>query len=254
MKSTMIASVLVTLAGAAASAQQPAFEVASIRASQTGQGSRRENIQAGADTVTMRNVTLKAAIRWAYHVFNFQVSGPEWMGFERFDIVAKSAGPVPEDQLRLMAQTLLADRFQLKLHRVTKEMAAYVLSVGKNGIKFKESATDGEFNVQPDQRRMTLTVQRIQGTQFVEMLSGVLRAPVIDQTGLKGKYDITIDGAKYMDQLSKHSESGVAPDPMGPAALVIIAIEDELGLKVESRKAPVDLLIVDHAEKVPTEN
>ena len=88
----------------------------------------------------------------------------------------------------------------------------------------------------------------------MEMLSGILNAPVIDQTGLKGKYDITIDGAKYMDQLSKHTESGVAPDPMGPAALVMIAIQDELGLKVESRKAPVDLLIVDHAEKIPTEN
>ena len=68
----------------------------------------------------MRNVTLKAAIRWAYHVFNFQVSGPDWIGYERYDIVAKAAGPVPEDQLRLMAQALLADRFKLTLHRMPK--------------------------------------------------------------------------------------------------------------------------------------
>ena len=86
------------------------------------------------------------------------------------------------------------------------------------------------------------------------MLSGILNAPVLDQTGLTGKYDITIDGAKYMDQLSRRNEAGAAPDPMGPAALIMIAIQDELGLKIDSRKAPIDLLIVDHAEKVPTEN
>ena len=253
MRSTAYASVLI-LTGAAAFAQPPAFEVASVRLSQTGSGGRRENIQVGADTVTMRNVSLKSAIRWAYHLFQFQVSGPDWIGYERFDIVAKAAAPAPEEQLRLMARTLLADRFHLALHRVTKEMTAYVLTIGKNGPKFKESTTEGEFTVQPDKQRMILTVQRIQSDQFVDMLSGILNAPVIDQTGLKGKYDIAIDGAKYLDQLSKRGEGGASPDPMGPVALIMIAIQDELGLKVESRKAPIDLLIIDHAEKVPTEN
>jgi uncharacterized protein (TIGR03435 family) len=244
MNSTMTATVLIALAGPAF-AQPPAFEVASIRVSQGREGGRRENIQVGADTVIMRNVSLKAAIRWAYHVFSFQVSGPDWLGGDRFDIVAKSAGPVPEDQLRLMCQTLLADRFQVKLHRVSKEMTAYVLSVGKSGPKFKESTTEGEFSVQPDPRRMSVTVQRMQAPQFIEALAGIVNAPVVDQTGLTGKYDITVDIAKYMEQLGRKEEA---------VALVLVAIQDELGLKVESRKTPVDLLIVDHAEKVPTEN
>jgi len=252
MKLAAIAPLLIALAPAATPAQQPAFEVASVRPSR--EGNRREQIQVGPGTVTMRNVTLKGAVRWAYHVFNFQVSGPDWIGYERYDIVARSAGPAPEDQLRRMAQALLSDRFRLTLHRTSREMTAYILTVGKNGPKFKESTTEGEFSVQPDQRRMMLTVQRIGSAQFVEMLSGILNAPVLDQTGLTGKYDITIDGAKYMDQLSRHNEAGPAPDPMGPLALIMTAIQDELGLKIDSRKAPIDLLIVDHAEKVPTEN
>jgi uncharacterized protein (TIGR03435 family) len=231
-------------------ASPPAFEVASVHVSQIGrgggEGSRRENIQFTPDTVTMRNVSLKSAIRWAYHVFDYQVSGPDWLQSERYDIVAKAAGPVTEDQLRTMLQTLLADRFKLELHHQTKELAAYVLVVAKNGPKFHESETAGESSIQPDQKRMSVTVQRTPLSQLTEMLSSVFRAPVVDMTGLKGKYDVTLNLSKYVGDMQ--------PAHDDPLSIFMAGLQEELGLKLESKKMPIDLLIIDRAEKVPVEN
>ena len=108
MLRTVLGTSLMVFASSGAFGQStavaPAFEVASVRVSQIGraggEGSRREKIQFTPDTLTMRNVSLKSAIRWAYHVFDYQVSGPDWLGTERYDIVAKAAGPVAEEELR----------------------------------------------------------------------------------------------------------------------------------------------------------
>ena len=104
---------------------QPAFDVASVRASKSGggEGGWRDDIQTSPDSLIMRNVSLKSAIRWAYHVMDYQVTGPQWIGSDRFDISAKAMGPTSEDQLRLMLQALLAERFKLTLHRDTKEVS-----------------------------------------------------------------------------------------------------------------------------------
>jgi uncharacterized protein (TIGR03435 family) len=238
------------------------FEVASVRVSQVGksggEGSRRENIQFSPDSVTMRNVSFRSSIRWAYHVMDYQINGPDWLGNERYDIAAKSAAPVTEDQLRVMLQGLLADRFKLTLHRVTKELPAYVLVVAKNGPKFKESTEDGEMSVRPDQGRLQVTVQRAPVSQLVDGLSQMLRAPIIDQTGLKGKYDVTIDVAKYIPDMEaarkSAAEGGAGAAALDPVPIIMNGLQEELGLKLESRKVPLDLLIIDRAEKVPTEN
>lgn len=254
-----------TAAGAAFGQSPPApttFEVASVRVSQAGksggEGSRRENIQFSPDSVTMRNVSFRSSIRWAYRVMDYQINGPDWLGNERYDIAAKSASPVTEDQLRVMLQALLADRFKLSFHRVTKELPAFVLLVGKNGPKFKESAKDGEMSVRPDQGRLQVIVQRAPVSQLVDGLSQMLRAPIIDQTGLKGKYDVTIDVAKYIPDMEaarkSAAENGAGAAALDPVPIIMNGLQEELGLKLESRKVPLDLLIVDHAEKVPTEN
>jgi uncharacterized protein (TIGR03435 family) len=236
---------------ASAVVAQPAFDVASIRASQggKGEGSRRENIQASPGSLNMRNVSLKSAIRWAYHVMDYQISGPDWLGFERYDIAAKAAGPAAEDQLRLMLQSLLAERFKLTLHRETKELPCFALVAAKSGIKFHESqTTEGEPVVNPDKTHMTVEVNGVSATQFLEMLSNVLHAPVINNTGLSGRYDAKVNFGKYI------------PDGTGkegafdPISTIINGLQEELGLKVESKKMPIDLLIIDHAEKVPVEN
>ena len=253
MRSSSVATVLV-LASAAfgqPAAAPQAFEVASIKVSQIGksggEGSRRENVQISPGTVNMRNVSLKTGIRWAYHVMDFQVSGPEWLANERYDIMAKAAGPAPDAELRLMLQTLLADRFKLAVHQQTKEMSAYVLIVGKNGPKFQESKEEGDSVLAPDQKTMTVVVKRTPLSQLVEMLGNVLRAPVVDLTELKGRYDITLALAKYIPDRS-------STEPIDPVSIITRGLQDELGLKIEPRKMPIDLVVVDHAEKLPTEN
>jgi uncharacterized protein (TIGR03435 family) len=241
----------VTFLMISAAAAQPVFDVASVRGSQggKGEGSRRENIQASPGSLNMRNVSLKSAIRWAYHVMEYQVSGPDWLNFERFDIAAKAAEPASDDQLRLMLQALLAERFKLTLHRETKELACFVMVAAKGGLKFHESqTTDGEPVVNPDKSSMTVEVKGVPATQFVEMLSNILHAPVINNTGLSGRYDAKVNFGKYIpDGTSKEGA-------FDPISMIITGLQEELGLKLESKKMPLDLLIVDHAEKIPAEN
>jgi len=273
MTNNMWAAGLAFMAATAACAQTPAappaappaFDVASVKASDMAPGREgggrgfggrgfgglggRGNIQVAPDTLTMRNVTLKNAIRWAYQVTEYQVSGPDWLDSARFNIVAKSASPANEDQLQLMMQALLADRFKLALHRQTKEFQVYVLAPGKNGTKLQESRGEGESNIQPQLDRMSVSVQRTPISQMIDLLTPVLGAPVIDMTGLKGRYDITVNLAKYMADMQPGGGA-----PADPLSLVIAALEGELGLKLESRKIPLDQLVIDHAEKIPTEN
>ena len=238
------------IAGAQPAETPPAFEVASVRVSQATPGGRhedmfRERIQPGPGSLTIRGASLRSCIRWAYHVMDSQVTGPDWIGQQRYDIVAKAPAAADEDQLRLMLQTLLAERFKLAVHRQTKEAQAWVLSVGKGGPKFRESTTDGEGSIQPDMKQMAVVVQRTPVSQLVDMLSNVLRAPVVDETGLKGKYDLTLRLDKYV------------PDPATPVdvfSTVMNVIQQELGLKIEQRRVQLDYIVVDHAEKAPVEN
>jgi uncharacterized protein (TIGR03435 family) len=235
----------------------PAFDVASIRASVGPGGGRggpmghmpfgNQNIKISPDSVTMRGASLKSVIAWAYGVKDFQVNGPDWLDAARFDIAAKATGQSTEDQLRVMMETLLADRFKVALHRQTKEMQAYVLVIGKNGSKLVESKTEGDSDLQPDQGRMQVTILRTPLSQLTDLLYGILRTPVVDETGLKGKYDVTINMMKYVSMGS----DGGSVDPVG---LIMTALQEELGLKLESRKVALDLLIVDHAEKSAGEN
>ena len=238
----------------------PAFDVASIRVSAIGraggEGSRRENIQVTPDAVSMRNVSFKSATRWAFHVMDYQVNGPDWINNERYDINAKSAGPVAEEQLRLMMQTLLADRFKLVTHRVTKELPSYILTVAKGGPKFTESASEGEADIKPDQNRMSISVKRAPVSQLVDGLINVFRAPIIDETGLKGKYDITINVAKYVADFAPREGGGAGGGgaPPDPLAIITRGLQEELGLKLDAKKMPIDLVVIDKADRVPVEN
>jgi uncharacterized protein (TIGR03435 family) len=246
--------------GQSADAPAPTFDVASVKASQPATGGeprgdqrRRENIQVSPGTVTMRNVNLRSCIRWAYHVTEYQVTGPAWLDSERYEITGKAAGPATEEQLRLMMQGLLQERFKLALHRQIKDFPVYVLVAGKNGPKVHESKTEGEPSIETNQKQMSVSVQRAPVSQMVDMLSNVLRAPVIDMTGLKGRYDLTLNVAKYAADMAAQGKS-LDGAPADPVALISLVLQEELGLKLEAKKMPLDLLIVDHAEKAPVEN
>lgn len=204
------------------------------------------NITVTPDSVTMRGVTLKDCIEWAYHVFAYQVSGPEAIDGARYDVAAKSAGAVKEAELRTMMQNLLADRFDLKLHRQTKETQAYVLTVGKTGAKFQESKAGEPTEFRPDQRTLSVEVKGVPVAEIIDPLARMFQMPVVDRTGLKGRYDVSLHLAKYIPQ---QGDSGV--DPLG---IVQRALEEELGLKLEPKKVALDFLVVDRAAKTPTEN
>jgi uncharacterized protein (TIGR03435 family) len=237
----------------------PSFDVASIKATQPGKeggGFKRDMhtgaaVQVSPDGIIIRNSSMRSIMCWAYDIFDYQLKGPDWMGAARFDINAKAGSEVPKENLRLMLKGLLTDRFKMATHTETKEMGAYVLQVAKGGLKVKETTSgDGDFDIQPNQQRMQVTILRAGVPQLIDALSNIFRAPVIDQTGLKGRYDATIDMMKYLADM-KPAEGGAPPDPQ---AIVMRGLQEELGLKLEPKKMAVDLVIVDRAEKVPVEN
>ena len=245
----------------AQSSAPPAFDVASVKVLTGAQGrgggeghmggGRGGFVQTSPGSLNMRNTTLKNAIRWAYGVTEYQVSGPEWLDSTRYDIAAKAAGPAKDAELQRMTQTLLADRFKLAFHRDTKEFHVYVLAVGKNGAKLQESTSEGESAIQPEMNRMAVTVHRTPVSMMIDMLNTVVGAPVIDETGLKGRYDVSVNLGKYAAEMQSGAGSGAPPDLI---TLITAALEGELGLKLEARKMALEVLIVDHAEKTPTEN
>ncbi len=248
---------MATLAAGSALAQtRPAFEVASIKPATGGSGGgpaafRGGAIQATPGNLVMRGVRFSAAVRWAYSLQDYQVSGPAWINEDRYDIVAKADGPAPENELRLMAQTLLIERFKLAFHRQTKEMQALAFTVAKGGHKLKESATEGPPSMKPN-GRMGVSAERATVAEMATMLSQPLRMPILDQTELTGKYDFTIDMTPYItDEMMKRGAASGPPDILG---IAMAAAHEQLGLKLEARKLPVEMLIIDHAEKTPTEN
>jgi uncharacterized protein (TIGR03435 family) len=222
------------------------FEVASIRPSAfqsgDGEGSRREAIETSPDSLAMRNVTLRSCLSWAYGVQDFQVTGLDMR--ERYDITAKAASRVTTSELRAMLGALLADRFKLAFHRESKSLPAYALTVTKRGAKLRESKEEDPGILEPGGAK--LTAQHASMLELADRLSVGLRTPVIDKTGLLGRYDFILDLMPYIPE-----QKGGDVDFAG---MIIAALPDQLGLTLESRKEPIEILVVDHAEKTPSEN
>ena len=178
-----------------------------------------------------------------------QVTGPDWLNDVRLDIMAKASGPVDEKALFLMLRTLLAERLGLKAHVERKETPVYALTLAKGGAKFSESTTQGPpvFGKGKNGPNM----QRVSMSDLALALSQGFGRPFVDATGLKGRYDIHIDMTPYMTAPTADGNPGT---PMDAVSILVTALQETLGLKVESRKDGVDILIVDHAERTPTEN
>jgi uncharacterized protein (TIGR03435 family) len=230
-----------------------AFDVASIKANDTSVRERHmmfDDISSDPATLTIRDVSLQGCIKWAYDIQDYQVSGPGWLNSEHFDITAKTAEPAAEAAMRQMLQKLLAERFGLKVHWEKKEMPAYQLVVAKGGPKFQPSQGEGKSNMSG--ARMVMNAKFTTMAQFAGMLSQPLQTPVIDMTGLKGQYDFKVDLTSYMPP---RGDGARGPVPMGdPASIVLSLLPEQLGLKLESKKTVIDTLVIDHAEKTPTDN
>ncbi len=191
--------------------------------------------------VALSHVSLQNLMAQAYLIRNFQISGPDWLDTDRFDIVAKFPDGASREQLPAMLQNLLKDRFHLAVHRTQKTMIAYVLEPGKDGAKLK--AIDSEVRDVHTSRGAHLWLAgKVTMPYFAGLLANMVDQPVVDETGLKGVYDIDIEWAS-------DETAGMDGTPSLPAVL-----EDKLGLRLDTRKAPVDLYVIDHVDRTPTAN
>jgi uncharacterized protein (TIGR03435 family) len=226
------------------------FEVASVKRAPPQLGkSFNSGIKLDPGRLTCTNISLKKLIYESYGVKDYQVSGPDWLDTEIYDIAATLPPGATGDDVLLMIQTLLAERFKLTLHRDSRDMPVYALVVGKGGSKLEETEFGrGGSSGRPGQ----LTATKIPIRNLTEFLSRITGRPVLDMTGLKGFYNFTLN---YTPDEALSAPAPGAPIPestVGPS--LFSAIQEQLGLKLEARKAPVEILVVDHVEKVPTEN
>ncbi|HEY6987643.1 MAG TPA: M56 and DUF3738 domain-containing protein [Bryobacteraceae bacterium] len=262
----------------AAAEPPPKFEVASIKPSDPAERGVMIQFAPGGRFVA-KNVTLKSLVAMAYDVREFQLSGgPAWAGATRYDITAKAESGAPEDdphqiatdeqrekfqlRQRMRIQALLADRFQLKIGHGTKELPIYVLKVAKNGSKLQESKEETGGN-QFQGIRMSgpgqVAGRKVPMKFLSQVLAGNVGRPVIDETGLTGKYDFKLEWTPDQNQAGAFGGPGPGPDglrpppadPNGPS--IFTAVEEQLGLKLESQKGPVEMLSIDAVEK-PSEN
>jgi uncharacterized protein (TIGR03435 family) len=247
MKSvTMVSALLSVFVGIAAAqaVAPPAFEVASIKLDETG----GNYVEAANGTVMAHSATLATCIQWAYGVQGSQVAGADsavsgMLTADRYTILAKAAGPVPERQLRVMFQTLLAERFKLSLHMQSRDRNGFALVVEKGGPKFKASEGDGESKQQASSKLTRAWVWTTMA-QLSDNLAEAMQAPVKDETGLPGKYDFSLDLTPYLSTTGERLDIG---------AMMVTAVREQLGLRLESRRVAVDVLVIDHLEK-PTAN
>jgi uncharacterized protein (TIGR03435 family) len=238
------------------SAQSERFEVASIRL-HTGVLIVSGGIEISGSRVSIPASTVSELIAGAYDLKDYQLEGvSEWMRSDRYDIAAEAAaGSVPTvEQAKRMLQTLLAERFQLKIHSETREKSVYALVVGKNGSKLKENAAGSgivKFNRKGRDVEMVFTGTPIDSLigQFPRM-PGIDR-PVLDETGLSGKYDFQFSLTDV--QLGMRVEQNGIPAADAESASVFTALQDQLGLKLDPRKAPIQVFVIDRVER-PSEN
>jgi uncharacterized protein (TIGR03435 family) len=258
--------------GAAVDAKPLTYDVVSVKQNKSGPGMMR--IMMGADRYATTNVGLKSIIQNAYGLkMPDMVSGlPGWADSASFDIEAKmdaetiaALKAMPKEQAdqqrRQMMQAMLADRFKLTVHRETKELPIYSLVIAKGGFKLKDVDPNSTYpdgikgpdgTSRPGMMRFgggKLTGQGIAMSGLANFLSSQVHRLVVDETGLTGKYDVALQWTPD-DMSGGHEEAAAAPDS-GPT--IYTALQEQLGLRLDSTKGPVETVVVDHVE-MPTEN
>lgn len=267
----------------------PAFEVASIRPSSEQVTQVNAGLRVAGSQVRVTAMSLKDYIGMAYGVKPQQIEGPDWLGQQRFDLAATIPAGGSAAQFGDMLQALLADRFKMTMHREKKEFPVYALGVAKGGAKLQPSAATPEAAAREKAPEVNvaaggsnagvgadlgggssfmlgnnrLEVKKLTMTDFAEVLTRFVDRAVIDQTGLTGHYDVTLELAPedYMPVMIRSAVNAGVVLPPQALRLLDGANADPFsnplrnaGLTLESRKAPLDVIVVDAIAKTPTEN
>jgi len=222
---------------------QPAFEVASIKPADPN--ANGTSIHSTPDRLTLENISLKDCIEQAFDVKDFSLAGPGWLDSARFNITAKASGEVPRKQLDIMLRSLLLDRFKLTFHHEWKVMPAFALRIGPKGLKLKPDSPgrSGWGN-----GRGRLDGIKLSMPGVADLLAEFVNRPVKDMTGASGVFTFKL---RWNPEATAAGEP--PPDPALPNS-VFTALEEQAGLKLEARRLPVEILVVDHIERRPTAN
>jgi uncharacterized protein (TIGR03435 family) len=232
---------------ALALAQPAEFEVATIRPSappqEIGRTSSRSSTNTDTGQLMFTNIALKDIVRRAYNVQTYQVSGADWLDTTRFDIVARFPPQSTAEQVQGMMRTLLAERFHMAIHRETKDLPVYALTA--NGPKLKAIEESGNSTSSNSTKTGIHLSAKTTMPGFAGYLSQRLDRPVLDRTGLSGGFEFTLDWSAD-DSADANGAS------LGPS--IFTAVQEQLGLKLSATKGPVETIVVDRADKLPTEN
>jgi uncharacterized protein (TIGR03435 family) len=234
-------------------AKQPSFEVVSIKPNNSlanGMGNRFD-----PELFSWTNVTLRVLIQQTYRVRDYQIQGaPNWVNSDRWDITAKSDGPTTFDQKNEMDKTLLRERFEMEFHRETKELPMYSLVALRNGPRFQEPNLD-DLPASLEIGTGLISGHKWDVSSFAGILSAQINTPVLDKAGLKGIFDFKLEWTPIPNEgdFSSRNDSN-DPSPTAPSGPTIFtAIQEQLGLKLESTKGPIEVLVIDSVRK-PSEN
>jgi uncharacterized protein (TIGR03435 family) len=249
---------LVLVSGAARpQSPAPAFEVVDIKPSAPSSPLNQKGQVLPGGRLEVPGATLKDLMSMAYGVReNMITGGPKWAANQRFDVLAKAPSEAAMPVLRLMMQTLLAERFKLTIHREDQAMRAYVLTVGKRAPKYR-AGSGGRQTCDWKNGEGGLRRRECQNMTMAELANQLpgwagigIDLPVVDQTGLKGAFDFELEvGMPSRVEASRIGESGPTFDP-GPT---VFSALDQIGLELHSRQMTVPVIVIDHAES-PTEN
>ncbi len=233
-------TILPALLLAAIASAQPSFEVASIKPNNSGDGNESSNDHPGS--LAMKNVSLRNIIEKAYDLKRYSLIAPDWIDNLHFDVNARMDETAKREDIRLMMQSLLKERFQLKAHNEQKTMSAYALLPAKTGFKLKPAEGEaGGTSSNSNNGNVSATFKHISIQQLAEYLSHRMDRPVIDESAIPGFYDFALEWS-----------TGKSADETGPS--IFSVLQEKLGLRLEAKKLPVEILVVDSISRTPTEN
>jgi uncharacterized protein (TIGR03435 family) len=243
-----------TIFAGQATTNLPSFDVASVKAilNPPNYGVRVTSLRASLShgTLTFEGLTFTNLILQAYDLQRSQIIGcPNWCDSEFFDVIGKAEDPnVAPEQVRLMLQALLMERFKLAAHREKRDVPGYALVVSKSGAKLKAAKEDEVTGAALN--GYVRTFRKLPVAALVNLISNAARQPVIDNTGLKGLFDFAIDLTHPENDPLQTAAAGItATNPDNAFARLSAAVEEQLGLRLEPRRIPVENLIIDHAER-----